>query len=293
MVALLRLARPKQWTKNLLVFAAWLFTNGWSTPGATKAAALAFAALCLASSAVYIVNDLLDAEQDKLHPTKRLRPIAAGLVAKSTAGGLAMLLLAGAISISLFTNLTGGMAVFLGGQIAYNLGLKRIAGLDVLTISMLFVQRAAMGALALDVYISPWLLFCTGTLAFLVAVVKRRQEFIATEGSGQTRAALSTYSRPALDGMMLMGAVLAIMSYGIYAIESPTAKAHPALLVTVPVVLYAVVRYVLIAFHSGQGEEPETVLFTDIHMICCFLLFVGLSLFVMSGWTIPLLEARP
>jgi 4-hydroxybenzoate polyprenyltransferase len=290
MLALIRLARPKQWTKNLLVFAAWLFTSGWSTQGATTLTIIAFVALCLASSAVYIVNDLLDAEQDKLHPTKRLRPIAAGLVSKPIAIVFAVALLAGGLVLSFSANLVGGMVVFLGGQVIYNLGLKHIAGLDVLTISMLFVQRAAMGALALQVYISPWLLFCTGTLAFLVAVVKRRQEFIATEGSGQTRASLTTYSKPALDGLMLMGAVLAAMSYGIYAIESSTAKAHPTLLVTVPVVLYAVVRYVLIAFQSGQGEEPETVLFSDTHMICCFLLFVGLSLAVMSGWSIPLLE---
>lgn len=290
MPPIIRLLRPKQWTKNLLVWAAWVFTKGWESPDNTVRVALCFLCLCLLSSCVYVVNDLLDAESDAHHPVKKKRPIASGRVTKGVAVALALVLagLAGALAVSL--DLLAGIGVFMAIQIGYNLGLKRVAIVDVLTIALAFVQRAVLGALVIHVTISPWLLVCTGTLALTLAVAKRRHEFILMQGSGISRSALTGYSRPFLDGFMFMAATLACLAYGVYAIESDTAKHHRTLILTVPVVFFAVMRYLLLVVRDDEGGEPESILFSDGQVVFALLLFAAIAVAAMMGMRVPVLE---
>lgn len=284
--ALWRLLRPKQWAKNLLVFAAWLFAARFDDPVALGATALAFASLCLMSSGVYAVNDARDVEADRRHPVKRNRPVAAGLVSVPVAMGLGGVLIALGLTVSALVSVALFQAslVFLGIQVLYNAGVKRVAVADVMLIALAFVQRAAMGAIAIDARISAWLLFCTGALALLLGFGKRRHEFHLEEAAdGRTRASLTGYTGQTLDLLVGFSAALAGISYGLYAIESETARAHPALFLTTPVVLYGVMRYLVLVFARQEGGEPENLVLGDRHLVAALVIFVALALAAMRG----------
>lgn len=283
MPPILRLLRPKQWTKNLLVFAPLLFTAAWGNAEAWTRLGLAFLALCFLSAATYVVNDIRDAERDRLHPKKRLRPVASGEVSTRTAWAVAGICLALGAGIGFGLGQAAfGLLVFFAIHLLYNFFAKRQPVLDVVTISLGYVLRPVVGAMVMAVPVSGWLVFCTGAIALLLATGKRRQEFMNLGGGGETRAALQGYSRPVLDGMVVLGAALSVLSYGIYAIESPTAALHPDLIATVPFVLYGVLRYMLLIFQSTEGEEPESTLFGDPHMISTLVLFTSVAIWAMS-----------
>ncbi|MCH7903653.1 MAG: decaprenyl-phosphate phosphoribosyltransferase [Armatimonadetes bacterium] len=290
--ASLRLLRPKQWIKNLLVFAALIFAQAYDDPGNVMLAVWAFVAFCLISSAVYSINDVLDADRDKLHPTKRARPIASGELSpgKGIAISVICLTLGGAVAIFVGPSFSVVLFSYLALQFLYNLKLKSMPVLDVFTVSAGFVFRAVAGAFAIGVPISGWLLFCTGTLALLLASSKRRHEFHTQgEARADTRAALSEYTGPFLDTMVLFAASLSTISYGIYAIESPKAIEHPLLLLTIPIVAYGVLRYLFLVFVKSEGGEPETIVLSDAHMISVLILFIATVFFAFSGVDIPIL----
>lgn len=286
------LLRPKQWTKNLLALAAWVFTGSYTDLAKSGQAWLALAALCLVSSASYALNDVLDAESDRLHPTKRSRPVASGALAPSVAIGVGLVcaVLGLAVARWIGPSVLWAIVAFAGIQGAYNLGLKRVPVLDVLLISLAFVQRAAVGAVAIQVHVSAWLLFCTGALALLLGFSKRRHEFALQQDTGvETRSSLSSLSLKTLDGFVLWSAALAAIGYGMYAIESETARTHPALILTSPIVLYGILRYLYLVFERGEGGEPESVLFGDPHLLATFAAFVLAALAAMSGLQLPFL----
>lgn len=291
---LIKLMRPKQWTKNLLVFAAPLFTGGLGKQTSIVPALLAFVALCLASSSIYVINDLLDIERDRNHPKKCRRPLASGAVPRGLATVLIPILLLASLGIAYWgVNFTTTVlvATYLVLQSTYNFGMKHTAVADVFAISLGFVLRAIVGATAIHVTISGWLLFCTGALALMLGYGKRRQEFIVQgEERGLTRESLNDYSLQALDGLLLMSATAAAISYGIYAINSRTAQAYPALVLTTLPVFYGVSRYILVAFTRDEGGEPESLLFSDRHILLSVVGFVALAAFAMSGIRIPFLE---
>jgi len=240
---LVLLLRPKQWAKNLLVFAAYIFTAGFHSGVATREVLIAFVAISLASSFVYVLNDLLDVKQDRLHPKKKSRPIASGAVPLPAAYGLAFLALAGSIALVALLSHTSMtiLATYLVLQVLYNAGLKKVAVADVFIISLGFVLRAALGAAALSVHISSWLLFCTGALALMLGFAKRRSEFILLgERRAEVRASLAAYSRSALDALVIMFACGAALCYGVYAVQSPTARQYPALILTSVFVFYGI-----------------------------------------------------
>lgn len=289
----LLLLRPKQWTKNLLIFAAPLFTGTITHPQALSLALLAFASLCMASSTIYVVNDLLDVERDRQHPKKRKRPLASGAVPTGLGIALVPALLITAVVLSLAVNReTAGLVVFyLVLHSTYNLGMKHTAVADVFAISLGFVLRAVAGAAAISVTISGWLLFCTGALALMLGYGKRRQEYIMKgEDRGATRESLNRYSLSALDGLVLMSATAAALSYGIYAIDSHTAKQYPALVLTTLPVFYGISRYILVVFTQDEGGEPESLLFSDRHILLSVVGFVALAAVALSGLKIPFLE---
>lgn len=289
-----RLLRPKQWTKNLLVFAAYLFAGKIDDAEATRLAILAFVGMCLLSSGTYALNDVLDAERDRVHPERKGRPVASGQVSKLTAMLLAALLVAAGLAIfGLMTNLEslGVAGAYLLIQVLYNLWLKAIPVADVFAIASGFVLRAVIGATAIWVPISGWLLFCTGALALMLGFAKRRHEFILQgEARKSSRESLSGYSLPALDALVIATAGGSALCYGIYAIQSATAHRYPALILTTVFVVYGIARYLLLVFTKEEGGEPAEILLRDAHVLASVVLFVASALLALSGLQLPLLD---
>ncbi|MCE9560400.1 MAG: UbiA prenyltransferase family protein [Armatimonadetes bacterium] len=284
--------RPKQWTKNLLALAAWVFTASYTSGPKTVQVLLAILCLCLASSATYALNDVLDAEADQNHPTKKNRPIASGEVSSKVGILIAVGCLVGAFVVAWLLGRSTVLALgfFLGIHLLYNAFLKKIAIADVLFIGIAFVQRAALGAIAINVKISAWLLFVTGTLALLIGFAKRRQEFsIPDIQEAETRIALKGYSQPLLDYLVVFSATLATLSYGIYVIESDTARAHPSLILTAPFVIFGILRYLSLVFGRNEGGEPESLILKDIPLLVTIALFGVMSVACLSGLSLPFL----
>jgi 4-hydroxybenzoate polyprenyltransferase len=259
--------RPRQWSKNLLVFAGLVFAAKLGEPLRWLEACVCFVAYCAISSAAYLANDVRDRNDDRLHPLKRSRPIARGELSPRAA-----LILAGALAVlaPLLVaplNIASVLLVlaFAALQAGYTLRLKHVVLLDVLTISALFVVRAAAGAEAVEVRISPWLLLCTALLALFLALAKRRGELVLV-GAGRTpgRPVLDGYSLELVDqltGIVASGTVIA------YAIYTVTAGHSRALLATVPFVVFGVFRYLLLMHRYDIGEEPEQVLLKDVPIL--------------------------
>lgn len=275
----LQALRPRQWTKNLIVFAAPLF--GFSVNGATLLSALlAFALFCAASSSFYLLNDIADVKADRQHPVKCKRPIAAGLVSIPIAIGMAIVLLTGAIALGWLKAPLLGL-ILLGYalmQVAYNLRLKRTAILDVIAIASGFVLRASAGAAATGIYMSPWFLLCTAMLALFLGIEKRKAELRLSQlRGGKTRAVLKRYSLPLLARMENTVTTSTLMCYALWS-SGPTLKgaSTPWMLLTLPFVMYGIFRYQLLSDpaeiarrarpdseEGGQSERPEEVLLND------------------------------
>lgn len=259
--------RPRQWLKNLLVFAGLVFAAKLGDAGRWLEAMAAFGAYCAISSAAYLVNDLRDREEDRLHPVKRARPIARGELSPRAAILLALGLAAVALALAGVLGLisVAFLLAFAGLQAAYTLSLKHLVLLDVLAIGALFVIRAAAGAAAVDVRISPWLLLCTALLALFLALAKRRGELVLVGGrQAPGRPVLEGYSLELVDQLVAIVAASTVIAYSLYTL---TARDSKALLATVPFVIFGVFRYLLLVHRDDIGEEPEQVLLTDIPII--------------------------
>jgi len=259
--------RPRQWSKNLLLFAGLIFAAKLGDATRWLEALTAFAAYCLASSAAYLVNDARDASQDRDHPVKRGRPIASGELPARTAVGLAAVLAAVALAAAALLGpwTAAFMGGFLGLQAAYTAGLKHVVLIDVLAIAGLFVIRAGAGAEAVSVRISPWLLICSGLLALFLALGKRRAELVLV-GAEETpgRPVLEGYSLALVDQLVSVVAASTVIAYSLYTF---TARDSKAMMATVPFVLYGVFRYLLLLHRHDLGEEPENVLLTDVPLL--------------------------
>ncbi len=275
--------RPRQWTKNLIVFAATLFgfsINLQSLLGSL----LAFTLFCCASSSFYLINDIVDVKSDRRHPVKCNRPIASGLVSIPVAIGMAVVLLGGAIVIgwlqrsSLGATITGYALL----QIGYNLQLKRTVILDIIAIAAGFVLRSFAGAAATGIHLSSWFMLCTAMLALFLGVEKRKAELRLSElHGGKTRAVLKRYSMPLLSRMENIVTTGAVMSYALWS-SGPqlNGASTPWMMLTLPFVLYGVFRYQLLSDPEeitrradqgvelgGQIERPEEVLLTDLPIL--------------------------
>src|SRR5205809_5216935 len=259
--------RPRQWTKNLLLFAGIIFAAKLGDVSRWGEAFAAFVAYCAASSASYLVNDVRDAPNDRLHPVKRARPIARGELSPRTAEVLAALLIFCAVLLVAPLGIASilFLCTFFALQAAYTLSLKHVVLVDVMTIGGLFVVRAAAGAAAVDVRISPWLLLCTALLALFLALAKRRGELVLV-GARETpgRPVLEGYSLELVDQLVSVVAASTVIAYSLYTF---TARDSKALMVTIPFVIFGVFRYLLLVHRDDLGEEPEQVLLTDIPII--------------------------
>jgi len=263
-VAALVAMRPRQWTKNLLLFAGIIFAAKLGDPARWAAAVAAFVAYCAASSAAYLVNDVRDAESDRLHPVKRSRPIARGELSPRAACVLAAALALAALTLAgaLGPPSLACLAAFVALQAAYSLGLKTLELVDVLAIAGLFVLRASAGAIAVDVRISEWLLLCTFLLALFVALGKRRAE-LGLDGV-HARPALDGYSVALVDQLLAIVAAATIAAYTGYALAAHDTR---WLVATVPLVVYGLFRYLLLLHRRGLGEEPESLLVEDLPLL--------------------------
>ncbi len=234
-------------------------------PAAVASATLAALAFCLLSGGFYLINDVRDRDADRLHPVKRLRPVAAGELNPRTAALVGAILVALSIGGSALLS-WGLMLVFLAyGSLmaAYNLGLKEIVILDVFAIAAGFVLRAVGGAIVVDVSISPWLLVCTVLLALLIGFGKRRYELAALDDAAGHRRNLSLYNRPMLDQAVAVTAAGTLIAYAVYTFDSDSAQYHHRMMLTIPIVAYGVFRYLYLLYLGGQGGAPETMLLTD------------------------------
>lgn len=279
---LLAAMRPRQWSKNLLLYAGILFAAELDDPQRWLQATAAFVAYCLASSAAYIFNDVRDAPHDRLHPLKRSRPIASGAVRSNRALNVAGILAAFAFAIvaPLGLGSLAYMAGFLGLQVAYSLGLKNLPLIDVMAISGLFVIRAAAGAEAVDVPISPWLLICTALLALFLALAKRRGELASTGVEAPGRPVLSGYSFALVDQLVSIVAACTIVAYALYTFE---AREGSAMMATIPFVVYGLFRYIQLMHREDLGEEPENVLLADLPILATIAAWAIISAAILAA----------
>jgi 4-hydroxybenzoate polyprenyltransferase len=278
-VALGLALRPKQWTKNAVVFAAVVFDLHLFRASTFATSLGAFVCFCLASSVVYLVNDLQDIESDRAHPLKRLRPIAAGRVTPQlvwlTVG--ALLLVAVPLALALRPAFALVLAGYLALMAAYTYRLKHMVLLDVFAIAAGFVLRAAGGAVALDVPISPWLYVCTVLLALFIGFGKRRHELLLLEGAaGAHRRNLDEYTPELLDQFILITAAATIMAYSLYTFVASNVPDNHTMMLTIPFVLYAVFRYLFLIHRRNGGGSPEQLLLTD-HALLASIALWGIS----------------
>jgi 4-hydroxybenzoate polyprenyltransferase len=276
--------RPQEWIKNLLVFAGVLFSGRLDESGALGDALIAFICFCGISSAGYLLNDLRDREHDRRHPDKRTRPIASGAVSPATAAGLAVVLGVGAIGLGFAVEPEVAGLVALYGVIttAYSLGLKRLVIIDVMTIASLFILRVVAGAVAVGAHASEFLLICTGMLALFLGFTKRRQEAMlegSDTGDVDTRPVLEHYSIPFLDQMIAMVTASAVITYIIYAVDSPLAGSK--MLATAPSVLYGIFRYLYLIYDRHDTRSTAAILTEDPGMVFAAVTWVGAALAVL------------
>lgn len=287
---MLRLLRPRQWIKNLLLFAALVFAKQLFVPHSLGLACLAFVAFCLASSSVYVVNDLVDVERDRQHPEKRLRPIASGEVPVRSAAiaAAALTLLSLAISLAIGRSFVAALIVYLGLSHFYSLAGKNVVVLDAMLVAAGFVIRAVAGALAIQVPYSDWFVLCTLFLALFIVFSKRRAELIAVgDRALHSRPVLALYSEGALATFTAASMAAAVISYSLY-VQDMHEKAGPALRLlpfTVPFVLFVIFRYHLLVERGLLGEKPEEAIFRDRSLLGSLLGFAAVALAAFYGGT--------
>jgi 4-hydroxybenzoate polyprenyltransferase len=265
-MALIKAIRLKQTPKNLFVFAAIVFAGKLTDLHRLERVVLTFFLFCAACSSIYLLNDILDVEQDRQHPKKRHRPIASGALPIPIACVASALLGIGSVTASAALSPLLGVtiSIYLALQIAYCVSLKHVVLLDVFSIAFGFVLRAVGGGVVVQLHISHWLLLCTLMLALFMGFGKRRQELVLLgTHAGRHRAILDEYSLPFLDQLINIVTGVTIVCYSVYSVESETAILHPHLWLTVPFVMYSVCRYLYLVFQKGWGGAPEEVLAKD------------------------------
>lgn len=271
--------RPSQWTKNLVVFAALLFGRELLDVRSFALATAAFVIFCALSGVVYLVNDVVDRENDRQHPVKRHRPIASGVVAPRLALGVAAVLGTAALAASLFVGARFLLvaATYLGLLSLYSGPLKHAVIIDVMTIAIGFVLRAVAGAVAINVPISHWLLVCTILLALFLALSKRRHELVLLQhGATSHRRILQEYSPYLLDQMIAVVAAATLVAYALYTVSPETIDKFGTdrLLLTLPFPIYGIFRYLYLVHQKQGGGSPAEMLLTDRPLLACVALWV-------------------
>ena len=288
MNALLRSLRPEQWLKNGFVLAPIVFSGLVGEPEAWIRSALAVAAFCAASSATYLVNDLIDREADRVHPEKSRRPIAAGEVSAVQAGAAAAILVTAAVAIAVAL---GGwflltLIAYISLVLLYSALLKKAVFLDVLVVAAGFVLRVVGGAVAIDVPVSRWILVVTYLLALYLALGKRRTELVLLGGeAGSHRAVLGHYTLPMVDSAISVVLGATVLAYALYTVAPDTVAkvGSEGLLATVPIVLYGLFRYLYLLHRHELGGSPTRALLTDRPLLACVVIWLAVAAVVIGA----------
>jgi 4-hydroxybenzoate polyprenyltransferase len=287
MVLILEAMRPRQWMKNLIIFAGLLFSRRFSNVQDVVTVCVAFVIFCALSGSIYLLNDIADIDEDRCHELKRARPIASGRLRPATAAlAAASMTIASIVAAFLIGTALGvvSLAYFLL-LLSYSFLLKHVVIVDVLVIAVGFVLRAVAGGVAIGVEVSPWLLICTILLALFLALSKRRHELVLLEGDApQHRPILEEYSTYLLDQMIAVVTSSTLMAYVLYTLSPRTLHdVSDKLYLTIPFVLYGIFRYLWLVHHKEGGGSPELTLLSDRPLMVDLILWavsVGLILLI-------------
>jgi len=286
LVALMQALRPKQWIKNGFVFAGILFTLDKHHPASDWIRVVeAFAIFCALSSAIYLINDVVDREEDRRHPRKRKRPIAAGRLSVQAAIFAAVVLAVGSLAGAWGTGSLVFFAVaalYLAVTVAYSFYLKRIVLIDVMALAAGFVLRAVAGAAVIGVEISPWLLVCTTLLALFLGLAKRRSELTTLEEAIGHRRVLEEYSPELLDQLITIVTASVLMAYALYPFSSPHARGRPMMMLTLPFVIYGIFRFLYLVHRRQGGGSPTSDLLEDWPLLATVILWAATSAAIMK-----------
>lgn len=277
LIGLINAMRPKQWTKNGFVFVPLVFDVKVFHLEPLLRTLAGFVLLCLISGTVYLINDLVDIERDRQHPTKRSRPLASGQLPTSVAISAAIALPVIVLPLSFLLDVQFGLILsgYLGLQILYSLWLKNMVIVDVMVVAAGFVLRVAAGVpLVLAERFSPWLYLFTSLLALFMALGKRRQEIVLLkDDAGSSRASLDHYNLPFLDEMMAVVTAGTLITYALYTFSAPNLPRNHSMMLTIPFVLYGIFRYLYVVHIQGNGGAPDEVLLTDRPLLAAVGLF--------------------
>lgn len=285
----IHLLRPKHWIKNLFIFAALIFSLNLFNIVKLTASLQAFFAFCLASSFVYIINDIIDIEQDRKHPKKRNRPIASGKISIRNAKKIGVICLITSITLAYFINLNTLIIiiVYIFVNIFYSMKIKNVVILDVMFIALGFILRMIAGATAIEVSFSNWILLTTFCISLFLGFGKRRGEILLANNNTQkhTRSVLKLYSMQFLDYMILSSVTLTIISYALYTIDSEVIKRFGTdkLIYTVPLVIYGIFRYLYVIYRSDSDGDPTEVVLKDKSIISVVSLWILLVIGLIYG----------
>jgi 4-hydroxybenzoate polyprenyltransferase len=286
-VGLVRAARPLQWVKNLACLAGLIFSGRLFEAQAIAGACLAVAGFSLAASGAYLLNDVCDRPFDRLNPKKRERPVASGLVPPAWALAAAAALMTAALLTSLFLPFicTILMAAYLAMTLAYSLGLKHAVLIDVGIIALGFVLRVLYGVYAVEVKPTSWIVLCMFFLALFLGFAKRRGELQHGQGGEPSRRpVLVKYRTGYLDMLLAMMAAMAILCYALYTVTGRPGNA--TLVITVPLVTYGIIRYLILVVIDGAGEAPEKLLVTDRALIATAVIWAVMCIFILYNHNI-------
>lgn len=279
---LLKQLRPKQWTKNLLLFAAPIFSISVVDQNDIVKSVIGFFLFCFISGCVYILNDYVDREADRLHPEKRHRPMASGALNPTVALIFGALLFTISFSLALILNRWFALVLFLYFliNISYSFWLKNVVIIDLMIIAAGFVLRAIAGGLIIDVSFTPWFLLCIMLLSLFLAISKRRHElYLMQNEKGKTRKVLQKYSIELLNQLNTIVTTATIMCYALFTF---TSKHTIYLMWTVPFVIYGIFRYLYLIHIEGEGGTPEKVLLTDRHILVTVVLYAVSVILILS-----------
>lgn len=275
------LVRPKQWIKNLFVFSALIFAKLVFEPVYLKTVFFAFLSFCMISSCVYILNDIVDMEKDRLHPKKKTRPIASGLISKAEAWILLAVLLPVSVAAGFLLHVYFGLilVVYFLNNVLYSVAVKHMVILDVMSIALGFLLRVIGGGVVIEVYISQWILLCTLLLSLFLGFSKRRNELVVLENVADShRKILKEYSLEFIDNMLSIVTASTVMAYSLYTFSS---KNNYFMMLTIPFVLYGIFRYQYIIYMKKEGGSPEETVLSDIPLIVCIFLWVIISVIIL------------
>lgn len=280
--ALVAACRPRQWIKNGLVFVPLISSVNFEDPRAVARSAAAAAAFLLMSSAVYLLNDIADREYDRAHPEKRTRPVASGALSPRAAAAAGFVLAAAALAVAfgLGWKVALVLSLYAAFNVAYSAGLRSEPVLDVLLVSSGFVLRPMAGAYAIPVPVSPWLFVVSLLLSLSLALLKRRTELVTLEAALSHRPALGGYSVRFLDQLVAIVTGAGIISYALYTFQSEHGE---ALVVTLPMFLYGVFRYLYLVYERGAGGSPEEIFLGDRGLQIDSLLYLAAVLAVLAS----------